>query len=247
MVIYKSIDKVFIVFAMRRSGHHAITQWIQTLFDKDSVFYNDVDKMHPFGANPHTVSKYGGINNGFCDEAPFPTDPKVVIWNYEDFDLTRFNQPRIDNMVNMLSNKVNSVQIITVMRDPFNQSASNIKRWNKIIDIPRWKQYAEQYLNNTYIPEAINFDYTNWMDSEEYNKEIFKKLEGKHYSRRYNKITQWGESSFKENKTHNVEDFNTRWKWLKSTEIEKLIKDEEIKKLCYRIYDKSFLNKIYEE
>ncbi len=194
----KSIDNQIEFYGMRRSGHHAIMEWIFSQVKYPIFFFNDIEPYVKLGSlydsgfwkNPLPGGRYGE-NFGFYS------------FNYEDApikDLKKYMK-KYEQLV--LFKKAKKVKKVFVLRDPFNMFASRIKffrekniqaksngkrllryneeiaaggvGWYNAAAVERWCEYAREFIGETnYYDKKIFIDYNKWCADEEYRKSIAK-------------------------------------------------------------------------
>jgi hypothetical protein len=158
------MTKDILVFGMKRSGHHAIIEWLMKRIPYKVTFKNCIAQFKP-------------IPNDFDQIANKNSDSLIRIANYEDPDLSEYSQHSRD---------VN-VQRILVLRDPYNLMASrkNVdssaihmkgERYVSLTEsIYLWKQHAKEALSPKYIyPYTILFN--QWFSDSSYRFQICKDL-----------------------------------------------------------------------
>jgi len=167
------------VWAIRRSGHHAVINWIASLFDKPVFFCNNVKiGMSPYSRTP-------GLRGKELVSLYYPTwkEPNRVekfksmkkqclIYNHENKNFKMNGAPMNESLIGRSSHRFD----ILIMRDLRNLLASHLVnykvRWGKIRKViaPLYQLYAEEFLGETnylqYQPVKIWFD--QWVQSEEY-------------------------------------------------------------------------------
>jgi hypothetical protein len=170
------------VFAQRRSGHHAIVNWLVSNFERDVVFLNE----NHIRTNPFLTEKGGWYDRGdhnvragterWRGEADGRLSRKdLLMYNFEDHSLAWL--PVRWSPLKRLAwvGRSDRFHRVLVIRDPFNSLASRL-RW--MDDLPgaraaaqRWKEYARAYLE----AEARGFiaiDYDRWFLSRPYREGI---------------------------------------------------------------------------
>lgn len=134
-------------FAMRRSGHHAIINWMRNLFpDKYSIlFFNTVGVLGNYFTdnklyNPDTLMLQKKRHGGNKIKLLKKSETKSVFYNYEDIDINRLipctNPDMIDAHSKMIG-KAERCYNILILRDPFNLFASRAVKKNTEIRIYR--------------------------------------------------------------------------------------------------------------
>ena len=106
------------IFAMKRSGHHAIAFWIAQNF-KFSSFYNDIGFKNGKFHYRHPKSQEAKPMKFGIDK----TSDKIDIYNAEDFDVRYLNEFKNEP----LFKTYDKVYFIIIGRDPYNWIASCYK------------------------------------------------------------------------------------------------------------------------
>lgn len=266
--IKKPVNDVEIaVMAQRRSGHHAIVNWMRYNMEVPSIFINNCYST----ANPLKFnSEMNQVIPPSKEEMPIERKEKIqnkenrscLIYNFEDQRLSyiKYFQTKI-NRVAWLGKSQKYYKVI-IIRDPFNLLASKLK-WargqenapslnNLFFVRNQWKQYAKFYLANyKKQEEIICIDYNSWFTNEAKRKEYANRLDLMSHEEGVKKVaqygpTKWGDSfdGLKyENKAQEMKVLE-RWKIFQTDEFYlKLIKDEELIRLAKAIYsDFSLVN-----
>lgn len=168
--------KTFLVLGMKRSGHHAIINWIGDNLDGGATHFNDCSRGWKEGKLiPSNQQSQGGKINGNGDN---------LIYNIEDFHPSNFKNYNLQN----LQIFHNPTLVILVLRDPYNWIASSIKCGGgpkKFINrrVKIWKAQAKEYLNETRFINPpcgsylVCLNFNDWFKDNEYKKEMSKTLD----------------------------------------------------------------------
>lgn len=174
------------IIGMRRSGNHAIINWLASNFNNGNpvdTFYNKSMglRLPVFTNNERDIFFING-----CKEDPYWDTPelkksqsfKLMIHSYEDRDFSYI----LHYSYNKLSNSEDNILNIIIMRDPLNLFASRQQhpesnRW-LIVDedhINLWVKYAEEALNITNnIQNKLVILYNKWLTDKNYRDSIAK-------------------------------------------------------------------------
>ena len=166
-------------FALRRSGHHAIINWLAYHFQVRPVFiegvvpfkdpYIDIDSQLRCILMGDQYRKYNHRTLRQLRDRP-----KYLIMNFEEQPIAP------DYIDDKFIGKSARVYNAVVLRDPFNWMASRYQVANsKLVLRPNsdaiclWKQYAREYLGmtNTLI-NKVSINYNQWFQSEVYRRSI---------------------------------------------------------------------------
>jgi len=266
------INNVFRVIGIRRSGNHAIINWLCGLYDPNyTKFINDINpqfgkfRINYFRNNISPNSMIPCLKNTELKKAV------NIIFSHENRNLYNVNY-----FIDEQSFSKHNFHTIIVMRDFFNMMASQFMAHEKLKwlfkvndseyvkrEVTFWKQYANEFIGNTDILRfnfgtVIKINYNDWVINKEYRKSIASKCSGAIFSDRcLNGISPWGYgSSFENNKKlvnklknneYDRRKFLTRYKQcLHIPEYRKLFEDRELVELSYKIfgidYDLSYKN-----
>ena len=218
------------LWAMKRSGQHAIIDWITThtqgpilhvnnpLYERDRRFYHNVTPL-----SAQTDGKGGRWIN-----------KNLYIFNVEDGDLTK--HPKLVEKNLPIGKKVPSLKCgaskrvvdILVVRDPANLWASRIqvvgqqkknpKEWFGAGALQKYRHYLREILDQTsyLVHERVIVHFERWTVDEACRLEL-----GTHlgltgeFQKQYKKISQFGGgSSF--GKGASIDTVNARWKLMKN-------------------------------
>ncbi|HOM77704.1 hypothetical protein KBG31_00040 [Patescibacteria group bacterium] len=257
MEIYYRNKKEYAVFAMRRSGHHAIMEWVMANTLGKHCFLNDCDLV----GNPFETYKGGKQEAEDPNSSKDPiVDKDLLIYNFEDMYFSKFSY---DNLaINHDSWLVSTQEFNTllVLRDPFNLFASMFKwfrgeqrkEWKPSIeefnDTPNlWIAYAKEYLGLTNIlKDKIVINYNEWFESDENKKNIAILLGLPTHDKGYKRVAKYGANTWGDsfdninydNKAHEMTVFE-RWKSYKDDqEYISMLNNPELLNLAEKIYPK---------
>jgi hypothetical protein len=162
------------VIGLRRSGNHAIMNWIAGLFDGVIWYFNDcVPTSDPFTNRELT-------HHLPCLKKRLPItgdNPDVVMHSYEDRQLTVIrDQPRISKRWN-----AEERFDVLILRDPFNTLASLLeiskrrpRPWAPITGMKFnaiWKQYARVFSGtDNLFPNLLPISFNRWFTDIEYRR-----------------------------------------------------------------------------
>lgn len=197
------------IIAMRRSGHHAIVNWVRKQIPGRHCFLNDcVVGRNPFaGCNRlNSVVKGWVGEHGYLDwESEIGgrhAKKGALIRNYEDADpeeLVRSGTNRREE--EWLGRSKRSVTIL-LLRDPFNLMASRLKwlqggRGRSLIGLDTsrflWKDHAREFLGETdWLEDKICLSYNEWHLSREYRDRLSRLIGFENLDKGFNEVARWG-------------------------------------------------------
>lgn len=241
----------YLIFAMKRSGHHALINWIaqqsnNTVIHKNNCIHGWENKeFKPMVKRKQVFDK----NTKSID----------YIVNIEDFDITDFKKYDFKSF-----NFVKNSKVIIFVRDPYNWIASCYKRkWEKgdyrdvyfglnryyINDrkekkpsrIILWKRQImeclgySQYINTHYI----DINYNMWFSNKKYRKQIAEKLELNFTDKGINDVVNFGKGSSFDGIGKNAKDMQVfdRWKQFKNDSEYRSFFDYDLIKLARKYFN----------
>lgn len=173
------------VFAMQRSGHHAIIEWILGHFDGATCFINDFSRMRDIRkqvayTNTSPISAKMDMAGKFFRK-------ECLLMNFEEENLKKVYS-KLENHTHHPRGSSGKVINILVLRDPHNLFASRLRmaqnansnreRWIGDRAVALWMQYAKEFIgeeNN--LPEGtICISYNDWFSDIEYRRGLSEKL-----------------------------------------------------------------------
>ncbi len=168
----------FRVTAMKRSGSHAIVNWISSLYSPNRIkFINDVQLNHPI-----TIREFESrrVSNKlpYLKDFTKSTMNDIIIFNHEE--------KKLDKISSSIRSYDNRFYDVIIMRDSMNcfagmfgwQDKMKEDRYNvydpKVLKckVARWKSYALEFMGFTNkLPfQKIPINYNLWCVSEEYRR-----------------------------------------------------------------------------
>ena len=154
-----SVDIIYKVVAMKRSGHHALIECIINNMDGEIYYINNVGKGESQNLYKNKMKLIK--NNG---------NKKIVFYNIEDYD------PSNDFNINLLST---TTITINILRDPLNLFASRLNLSKKNSNYKNLNTTYTLYKKHFNLIENKNFLsilYTRWVNDEKYRNEIANSL-----------------------------------------------------------------------
>lgn len=198
------------VFAVRRSGHHAIINWIRLQVPGRHCFLNDCR----VGENPFAAcGRRNSLVRGWAGEHRYVNWDRelrgrhakkgLLIHNYEDADIRRFAAtvtPAVERDWIGASAAVGSV---LVLRDPYNLLASRLKWFHGRGEAPTgerfagfrdlWKLYAREMLGDTaWMPGAVHVRYDAWFLSRAYRDDLAARIGFANRDAGMDRVARWG-------------------------------------------------------
>lgn len=232
---------VLVVVGMRRTGNHAVINWIKEQCEGSFLFFNNINpQCSPFSARM-TEHKIG-----------FSGKP-LLVFSYEDQPSVAIDSlPLEEALKKYCRSPTTSCRTILILRDPYNLFASRLKKWPEILHDPTarekmvglWKDYAQEFGAARARGEnrpLISINYNHFILSEMYRKELSNELglnfsdEGLQHIPVYGHGSSFDVSNF-ERAAVNL-DVTTRWTFFKENEeFWDLFDDPEIQQLSQALF-----------
>lgn len=206
-------DVVMRVFALRRSGHHAILNWIRHQLPVRHWLLNDCTMgLNPFDGAVLSSSLVRGrwhehrVFRIDREKAGAHTYKGALIYNFEEPDLSRV--PREMPIAAERSWFGESLRRhdILMLRDPFNQLASKLKWAYGDVDRPSkpsldevveardlWKMHAREFLGETaHLSDLVTLSYNDWFLDREYRDRKATELGFANRDVGLDEVARWG-------------------------------------------------------
>lgn len=221
------------IIGLKRTGNHAIINWIKK--QQTGVIWNINDV--PVNKNPHR-HRYEYLKF----EYPFKQIPlkkiaqckkeakgefskkDCLLYSYEDHTLTQIASPHFERMHDLYLGKSLERYDVLILRDPFNLLASRLKsNFTKVkarnqTFTELWISYAKEFLGETeYLKHnKICINYNRWFQDIDYRKQLASQLKSKFSDKGINQISGIGKGSSFDNldfqgKAFQMDVFN-RWR-----------------------------------
>ena len=255
-------NKEIRVVGMKRTGNHAIINWIFSQLDETKCFLNYVaPNKNPFitfhkkgTATQFPQEDFYTKFNIKAERLGFLSPKKALMYSYEDDFLEDICSDYFEKHHNRWVGKSEKRYEILILRDPFNLFASRLKL-EAMLDnvialrkdterdtvIKMWKQYAREILNETNFIKnnKITVNYNTWVTDVNYRKQLSEKLNLKFSDEKAKEVTPiGGGSSFDKNQT-SAKDMKLfeRWKHFESEKFfRELFEDKELLELSDAIF-----------
>lgn len=221
---------------MRRSGNHAVIQWVAGHFATPVWFVNNIES---FSSPTVRHADPEGIYSPDVFFSPvglydfWERDKEVLFHSYEDIDLSNLDYAGNRAVVGESTKTMN----VLIVRDPYNLFASRFAmRDAPAITFTReaiglWKQHAREAAGLTsFVPDRVDALFDDWNNDESYRRRIEQKAGLIPSDRGINVVAGIG-SSF--DKTGNAMDMkvNDRWRNFMDNEDYLSLFDEDVEGL----------------
>jgi hypothetical protein len=198
------------VVALRRSGHHAVINWLLSQVEGRYVFLNDCRAgTNPFESCKRRSSRYGaplGQHNGLWwrqEIAGRHSKRKFLVYNYEDQSPSEVATPDVEiHRERWVGGSARRFDML-ILRDPYNLLASKLRwaygeRYQPSLDSlyetrDLWKAHAKEYLGETkYLPNRLSVSYNAWFANPAYRRALAEKLGVKWTDKGMEEVARWG-------------------------------------------------------
>ncbi|NEO54345.1 MAG: hypothetical protein F6K54_15385, partial [Okeania sp. SIO3B5] len=202
------------VAGMKRTGNHAIINWVKSQQNGDVGFINNVLANQ----NPYRY-KYENLRDQFPEHKWAIEHNRqqakgnfikrdCLIYSYEDFPLDQIASDKFERNHDLYLGKSAMRYDLLIIRDPFNLFASRLKISSQakhflsvnspnktMIDL--WIDYAKEYLGETnYLKHnKVCVNYNQWFADIEYRRKIAEKLQIEFSDAGIDKVTSFGGGS----------------------------------------------------
>ena len=197
--------KEFRILGLRRSGNHAITNWIGKQVKGNSAFINHVRPLeNPYRDQyesqlvlgrklPEGDWKYKDIDWWKQEKEGDFSFKDCLIYSYEDQEIGKVADKSFERKHDLYLGKSEARFDVIVMRDPFNLFASRLKTkprehgpnfsmlevYSRQYSLPElWVSYAKECLGETsfLMNQKIFVNYNRWFVDEDYREQLSTQL-----------------------------------------------------------------------
>lgn len=177
------------VVGLKRSGNHAIINWIKKQQTGNVLFLNDISpRDNPYrDTYEEFIRKNKQKNLQFWQQEKSGQFSKkdTLIYSFEDHDLEQIANHRLERKHNLYFGSSEKRYDILILRDPYNMIASRLKKGLLGVKHPQktisdfWLEYAKEFLGETeYLNHnKVCINYNLWSSDVEYRKQIALKLD----------------------------------------------------------------------
>lgn len=176
----------FRVLGMRRTGNHAMIQWIERSIPGLTLHINDIAigmngyRFRHFFPEPDDAPEFSQLMaQGFRRDF---TRRAGLICSYEDFSVASFLRACRRERIVSHYGASRTIKSVLLLRDPFNLFASRIKSSmletkERAIDQKRmYIEHAETFLREEQGDDLVCISYNRWFSDPDYRRHIQGKL-----------------------------------------------------------------------
>jgi hypothetical protein len=174
---------------MRRTGNHALLNWIAKQQPGEVFHLNNVNPgQNPYRQKSTRLMRYHPEHAKMA--AVYRRQAKgefikrdCLIYSYEDWGLAGITQPSFERNRSLYLGKSAQQFEVLILRDPFNLFASRIKqnfqatKRKKVSMVALWLEYAREFVGEThYLPGVICLNYNRWFADVDYRRALAAQL-----------------------------------------------------------------------
>lgn len=241
------------IIGLRRSGNHAIINWINKQ-EKGVVWCLNNLPIHenPYRHRyeyPEESDPPWQVKNIIAEARGNFTKKDCLIYSYEDYSLKEITSKRFENKHDLYLGKSLVRYDVLILRDPFNLIASRLKSDKILVKTPNttmidlWIEYAKEFLGETnYLHNnTICVNYNEWFSSPRYRKKIATALNFIFSDQGIDEVSDYGGGSsfdkkYLQGKAEQMKVLN-RWQYFSNDmSYRKLLNNKELLKLSEQIF-----------
>ncbi|MEM1169856.1 MAG: hypothetical protein AAGJ08_12450 [Cyanobacteria bacterium P01_H01_bin.35] len=184
------------VAGMKRTGNHAIINWVKSQHTGEVGFINNVSaNENPYrykceNLQDHFPKHKWAIEHNHQQAKGNFIKRDCLIYSYQDFPLDKIASDKFEQNHDLYLGKSAIRYDLLILRDPFNLLASRLKTSSKVSHflsvnsqnktmVDLWLDYGKEYLGQTnYLKHnKICINYNQWFADIEYRRQIADKLQ----------------------------------------------------------------------
>ncbi|MEL6604707.1 MAG: hypothetical protein AAFP20_15955 [Cyanobacteria bacterium J06614_10] len=197
------------VIGMRRTGNHAVLNWIQQQQTGEVLLLNNVAAgRNPYRYKADNLRRYHPEHEKMA--AVYEAQAKgalrrrdCLIYSYEDWSLRQITAPRFEQNRTLYLGESEKRFDLLLLRDPFNLFASRLKqkftktKAPKMSMVALWIEYAKEFVGESqYLRRnRICVNYNRWFADEDYRRELASQLDIPFTDAGIDKVTGFGGGS----------------------------------------------------
>ena len=177
------------VVGMRRTGNHALIQWIAQQQPGEFCHLNNVAAgKNPYRHKADNLRRYhpehlkmSAVYRQQANGALIKRD--CLLYSYEDWSLAQITHPRFERSRELYLGKSAQRYDVLILRDPFNLFASRLKQnfvATKAKDsmTQMWLAYAREFVGQSshLSPNRVCVSYNAWVSSQDYRRQLANQL-----------------------------------------------------------------------
>lgn len=184
-------QKEICIVGMRRSGNHAVLNWIRAQQPGDTCLLNNVAAgTNPYRYKSDNLLRYHLEHYKQAEVYRRQANGELIkrdclIYSYEDWSLEQIFQPRFERNRELYIGKSSKQFDLLVLRDPFNLFASRLKqnfvatKTKHLPMVEMWLEYAKEFVEKSHYlkRQRICVNYNRWFGDLDYRKALAAQLE----------------------------------------------------------------------
>lgn len=239
------------VIGLKRSGNHAIINWISKQHGENVTHLNDLQVK----ANPYrSLYEYHRTEKLRQEALGNFTEKELLIYSYEDQLLEDIVHPSFENKHDLYLGKSAKRYDVLILRDPFNCFASRVKMYINLNQdkkkeilitnesVKLWLNHAKEFLGETqFLNNKICVNYNLWCADIDYRRKLAEELGLEFTDAEFEQVRSYGGGSSFEGMNLSGQaskmKLTERWKlMLDNPDFVKLICDPELIKYSNKIF-----------
>lgn len=251
------MKRVIVVHGMKRSGNHAIINWLKV--QDHFIFYNDIIQIAPILTGKKEPPPTRDFTSWFKKKR-LPRRIRFAFF-FKKFILRKYSMIASledhDLQIKPFSNVPCDITNILIIRDPINLFSSRIRKASLIKHpayamttdsekdrvLKLWKSHAREFVGFTnQLENKVCIYFDAWFSSRNYREQISQKLNLEFIDKGFSMVSEkGGGSSFDKtrfNGNNKMMDVLNRQACLKKSEqqlLENILADDELQKLAHMI------------
>jgi hypothetical protein len=184
-------QKEVCLVGMRRSGNHAVLNWIRAQQPGEVCLLNNVAAgTNPYRYKSDNLLRYHPEHHKQAAVYRRQASGELIkrdclIYSYEDWSLQQIVQPRFERNRELYLGKSSKQFDLLVLRDPFNLFASRLKqnfvatKTKHLPMVEMWLEYAKEFTGESrYLKrQRICVNYNRWFVDVDYRRALAAQLE----------------------------------------------------------------------
>ncbi len=236
----KPSKTVIRVFAVKRTGQHAILNWLMQQWQGSISFHNNVPAGRPILSSHNHETRLR-----------LPIKNPLLLYNHEDVPI-KYAMEFDSYYEKTLRGYTKKIDVI-ILRDPFNCFASRIKanwEWDNLFVenetirqnvINTWKEHAKEFISDVNpLQNKVLINYNRWILDVEYRRSIASDLDLQFTDSGFDHTPHYGlGSSFDGlSGTNNKNKLQERWREFEFDELyNSIFEDKELLELSHAVFD----------
>ena len=179
------------VIGLRRTGNHAIINWIEKQQPGNVRHLNDVAAgTNPYRYKANNLRRYHPEHHRMAEiywqqaKGDF-VQRDCLVYSYEDWSLKKITQPRFERNRTLYLGRCAHRYDVLILRDPFNLFASRLKKGyvatkQKTVSMTQlWLEYAKEWVkeDQRLLGDRVLISYNRWFIDVDYRRNLADQLD----------------------------------------------------------------------